>query len=575
MSLNRPLDLRLLGRIAAVLALVASSLTITLLVAAPANATHSRATQLTWTKTSSTTVEFHSVVSYRASYFGSPTVGDTISEPCLMFGDGDSTCGATVETLDPVNDVLTAELTATHTYPDTGPYTAEIDSCCRLSPPLHVNNPDGNYRAVTTVDLSKTSANPVSSISPIVDCPLEAICSFSVPAVDPDGGAIRYRLATGVEADVSGGFVQPGPPHATNAASINSRTGVYSWDTTGATLNTEGGDTFYSTQVVIENLASDGSVVTQSPVDFFIRLTSSGNQQPVFTPPTPADGTVIAAYVGQPVTFAVQAADPDAGDAVSLALLGKPGGATFSSTPGNPASGTFSWTPSANGQAILTVTAADQHGLQATQRSVVIDVGGTVGAPPTMTGRAYGLSADLGLLGQSSVLIAPTVDTGSVSTTSSMAVEPECARSPYSSVLCASFTADAATRSVEARASLASIRLAIPATSLPPYGSVPEAELVIKAAHASSATSCSGSVGEVEIGYLKIGKKVLIGGPTSVAPNRTYKSNFGKIVLNEQVPASGPGQALKVNAVHIYIGSPATLATDIVLASATSGIRGC
>jgi hypothetical protein len=58
-----------------------------------------------------------------------------------------------------------------------------------------------------------------------------------VPASDANGDTLRWRLATPLEADsVAPGLVQPGPPNATFASAINATTGVYTWNTIGATL---------------------------------------------------------------------------------------------------------------------------------------------------------------------------------------------------------------------------------------------------------------------------------------------------------------------------------------------------
>lgn len=349
----------------------------------PVQASHLRSTQLNWTTVSGRTAEFHSTVGLRRSYFGSPVVGSVIAPIGIAFGDGISASPAhRVILVDAANDWILAEATFTHTYPGNGPYTAYADICCRLSRPQHINNSDGNNRAQTIVNFATTSANPVSSISPIVDCPRSAVCSFTVPAFDPDDQELRYRLATGAEA-TGGSFVQPGPPYATNPATINPTTGVYSWNTTGATLAPSGYDTYYSTQVMIENLV-DGVVVSKTPVDFFIRLTdqASTNHPPEFHTPTPADGTEYQVRLGQSIQFEVAADDHDAGDTVTLGMLGKPAAATFATATANPAHGTFSWTPTQLGKTILTLTAQDRFGLGAVQRSIIIDVN-VANQPPT------------------------------------------------------------------------------------------------------------------------------------------------------------------------------------------------
>lgn len=342
--------------------------------APPAEATHFRAAQLNWTATGSNTAEFESTISVRRSFFGAPNVGDTISVIGVDFGDGSSAFPAyTVVSVDAVNDVLIAETTFSHTYAGPGPYSVVQSSCCRLSGPDHINNPDGSIDITTVVDMAATSANPVSAIAPIIDCPVSALCQFVVPGFDPDGQGLSYRLATSSEAGA--GFSQP------LGASIDPATGLYSWDTTGAAVNASG-DTFYSTQVIIENLVG-ANVVTYTAVDFFIRLgTSSANQQPVFVSPTPADGTVVNTTVGSSVTFDVTAQDPDTADTVTLSTLGLPTGASFSGSPGNPATGTFSWTPTAAGTSIITLQAQDQLGLGATPRSVTIVVAPSANQPP-------------------------------------------------------------------------------------------------------------------------------------------------------------------------------------------------
>ncbi len=360
--------------------------------AKPAQASHFRATQLTWHATGTANqVEFHASVSARRSFYGSPNVGSTIQPVTLDYGDGTSDAPAfTVTFVDAANDYVIAEAHVTKTYSGLGPWNALITSCCRLGGPQHINNPDGSFQAATIVNLAATTASPVSSISPIVDCPKNAVCSFQVPATDPDSQALRWRFATSAEAD-GFSFVQPGPPHATNAATINATTGQYSWNTTGATLSSSG-DTFYSTQVMVENLVG-GTVVTKTPVDFFIRLSDAANtnQAPQFTSPTPADGTVINATVGSPVSFNTAASDPDAADTVILGMLGRPASATYNTVSGNPATGTFSWTPGAIGSVILTLSAQDNSGLQAVQRSVTINVS----APSTGGGDCNGLTATI------------------------------------------------------------------------------------------------------------------------------------------------------------------------------------
>jgi hypothetical protein len=340
-----------------------------------AGASHYRANQLTWHQTSGNTVEFHVTGSWRCSFFFSApcsaSIGDTFSVPGVNTGDGTFLSGQmTVTAVDVVNDVVSGSGHVTHTYSGPGPWTASVSDCCRLSSfNGHMNNGDGSVRFETIVDLTQTSASPVSLISPIVDCPLNALCSFTVPAADADGQGLRWRFATATEASGSAtGFTQPA------GATINATTGLYQWNTTGAAL-APSGSTFYSTQIMVENVVGS-TVVSKTPVDFFIRLGSnSTNAQPVFVAPTPADGSVIAGTVGSPMSFSVAATDPDTGDVVTLAMLGQPAGSSYSPTAGNPATGTFSWTPTATGDYLITLTAVDQQGLGAVPRGIILRIG--------------------------------------------------------------------------------------------------------------------------------------------------------------------------------------------------------
>lgn len=356
---------------------------------APVAASHFRSAQLTWTQTARTTAEFRSTVSQRGAT--GVKVGDQRCLANVDFGDDYNECPMyTIVFVDQTNDYIIGEAVFTHTYEGVGPYTAAVDSCCRLQAPMHINNTDGGFRAETIVNFAATSASPVSSISPIVDCLKNAVCRFTVPAFDPDKQGLRFRLATSEEATNSGTFTQPGPPDAPNAATIDPATGAYSWNTAGATLAPAGYDTFYSTQVIVENVVN-GIVISKTAVDFFIRLadTASTNQPPVFIAPTPDDGTVYNVKIGSPFSFNVAASDPDPRDVVTLSMLGKPSDATYATTPGNPASGTFSWTPTALGTVLLTLTAQDRQGFGATQRSVTINV--TTGAAPPPPAATYTL----------------------------------------------------------------------------------------------------------------------------------------------------------------------------------------
>lgn len=364
-----------------ILATMFASLFAAIATAPSASASHYRANQMSWHKGAGTNeAEFHIGGSWRCTFFFTPcnpTVGQTFSAGQLEFGDGTS-AGITFEVVsfDAVNDVVTGEAHVSHTYASAGPFTAAATDCCRLSASGgHMNNPDGSTRFETVVDFARTSASPVALVAPIVDCPVNAVCRFTVPAADPDNQALAWRLSTSAEAGP--GFIQP------SGATVNASTGLYTWDTSGAALASSG-PTFYSTQVMVENVVG-GTVISRTAVDFFIRLGSnSTNQQPVFDSPTPADGATIPATVGTALMVNVAASDPDTADTVQTQVLGLPAGATYTPTNGNPASGVLAWTPTAAGDYPITFTAQDQLGLGAIPRGAIIRVSAPVNQAPVV-----------------------------------------------------------------------------------------------------------------------------------------------------------------------------------------------
>ena len=219
------------------------------------------------------------------------------------------------------------------------------------------------------------NSSPSTTQVPIIQCPLNGICQFTVAAADPNGDTLRYRLATSAEA---GGFTQPGPPQAPNAASIDPVTGVYTWDTTGATTGT---NTLYSTAVMVEDATS------RAVVDFLINLVTQPvtcGPPPTIDPPTPC-GQALQVAAGDTLSFTLAASDVDGDQTVTLSAVGLPPAAVL--TPGLPTTGavggpvnaTFDWTPSAadvGSSVVIVVTATDNCPLQPLQTTcnITIDV---------------------------------------------------------------------------------------------------------------------------------------------------------------------------------------------------------
>ncbi len=367
-----------------------------------AQASHFRYGHLTWQRISPTgnNVRLTLVNAFRRQAVQYPgtapdgfvAVGDIINEDVgstvMFFGDGNTTSVLQykVISIDVANDWFLAQAlepgsstktTIDHTYASAtnggAPWLAEIFSCCRTG--VEVNNPNGNYRVSTLVELASGNASPVSGLPAIVNLPQDVAATFFVPAADADPNtSITWRLATASEA--GGTFNQP------TGLTINSATGLVTWNTlVNAVL---GG--LYSCQVIIEDHnATTGALKTQVAVDFLIFITTqtnacAGDLPPYFVNPLsigiPTCGLVYNIIEGLHLSFITTAADPDAGNVVTLNSGGGPAGSTFTPnlpTTGNPVSSTFDWTPGVGtaGAYIVTFTATDSCGLQALCSSTI------------------------------------------------------------------------------------------------------------------------------------------------------------------------------------------------------------
>ena len=246
----------------------------------------------------------------------------------------------------------------THTYTGNGPYMANISSCCRIT---NLSNPNEDYIVQSLVRFNVANSSPVSGLPPIVNAPIDTAFTFQVPAVDADGDALSFRLATPAES----GIINP------VAGLTVSSTGLVSWNTTGTVL-----DSVYTTQIIIEE-RRNGVLIGSSAVDFILRIVDTLGFPPVCVLPTETNYTVNA---GQPVQFTIGTEDMDSADSLTLNTGGVPAGATL--TPGLPLQGapgistTFNWTPPvsvAGSSFVVAFTVTDASG-QADQCSVNITV---------------------------------------------------------------------------------------------------------------------------------------------------------------------------------------------------------
>ncbi len=262
-----------------------------------------------------------------------------------------------------------------HTYALPGPFTARLGgplgaACCRLDPPSLNNRGGLPYPMPTTVSPYSGNSSPVSAMAPIVVVPEGPAATFFVPAVDPDGDPIRWRLGSGVE-ETGGGFHPPN-------LSVDAATGEVTWNTTGLDQAN-----FWTTTIMIEDLDSPGGAVKSTiPVDFFLRI-----RPPVGSAPTCAVSPAgpLSAAVGEPVAFSVTGTDPDAGATVTLNSAGMPSVAESSPalpvTGASPQSSLVTWTPgdALVGTHVALFTATDNNGLQGLC-SVTITVSGGGGS---------------------------------------------------------------------------------------------------------------------------------------------------------------------------------------------------
>ncbi len=313
-------------------------------------------------------------------YDGRIQVGDVVPEdigvPSLTFGDGSSVSSLymRVIAIDRYSDVATAYLETastttpgfiTHAYPGAGPYTAYIYSCCRVSTdPL---NSDSDYRFETNVSPGSPNRPPITNAAWNVDVFQGDTVSYQIPAIDPEAVPVSFRLSTTLESALT--VFVPG-------LIIDPATGVVTWPVLAT--QTPGP---YGAQFMVE----DG--VNKVPVDMTFTVHVPGtNVGPAFdTPPSPC-AQIFNAKVGIPVSFDLQATDPNAADKVYLNNNGLPGGAVFSPTTGNPSKATFDWTPTCNDRGdieILLFTATDTY-FNGTPCSVFIRVAPAVTA--TMSG---------------------------------------------------------------------------------------------------------------------------------------------------------------------------------------------
>jgi hypothetical protein len=358
--------------------------------------THFRYGNLAWEPSDAApnAVTFHLQQAFRRDFFilhPDPQPGDIIEDvDPFDFGDGSDPAQVTIRVLsvDPAQNFLIGEAVhdaggtfeegIPHTYAEPGQYTAFVQSGDRLSELR--NNADFSYRIATRVFAGVDNASPVSGIAPIVQAVDNSVVTVPIPAVDPDGDALRFRLADTYEASGGQGYVPP-------TGLTISADGTLTWDIRDSVLDTQPGD-LWTTQVIVEDLDASGNVVSSIPLDFLLQVVQI-HRPPMMTPPVidAAPAGALPLTAGVALNFTVQASDADFGNNVTLLALNPPRGMTFQDVPPqigsrpNARAVLASFTPSAAQAAqgfVIAFQARDGTGLTV-QRAVVL-VPGTL--PP-------------------------------------------------------------------------------------------------------------------------------------------------------------------------------------------------
>jgi hypothetical protein len=324
-------------------------------------ATHYRYGNIQWSDNGGNQVTFKIQQAWRWSYFGSPALGSTVNIAAadgavpFEFGDGQSVdIQIVITSINAAEDWFFGEVTYVHTYASAGNYTASFSGCCRISSLR--NNNDESFRLQTMVSVGNSAHSTVSTVVPIVNVPVNnPSASFTIPAVDPDGHTLNFRLANANEAaGIGNPYVQP------TGLSVNSSTGLVTFSTVGKTVGN-----LYTSQIMINNGA------TEIGVDFLIKIVPSS---PLSKPPyfdyavTPAYGATLNVNAGHPLSFGVKARDDDNESSVTLTVVGMPPGAITNSvlpTTNQPVTTQFNWTPGISnvGSYILIFTATDNTGV--------------------------------------------------------------------------------------------------------------------------------------------------------------------------------------------------------------------
>jgi len=316
---------------------------ITLSVAAEAEASHFRYGNLTWRLPDPVgdplTVEFTVTNGWRGDG-GGPAAQNSQVE----FGDGN--VGPNQE--GPIVGTGTdgsgqpywiRQYTIEHTYASQGTYTAFVESGNRIAALINASDDDFRYEATVDLDGGSNTSGPISGIPVIIQMEVGSVNQFILPVFDPDADPHTCRFSTQAESLISGdnppqlpggdtlSFVMPG-------CSIE-------WDgSVGASVGDK-----YAVSIAVEsdhNGAAAGGV-SKTTVDYIIEWVPAGSK------PTCTGGGNFIAPLNQLFSHQLQGTDPTSGSLLTLMANNMPTGSILTPSSGTtqaePFSSTFTWTP--------------------------------------------------------------------------------------------------------------------------------------------------------------------------------------------------------------------------------------
>lgn len=181
------------------------------------------------------------------------------------------------------------------------------------------------------------------------------------------------------------------------------------------------------------------------------------------------------------------------------------------------------------------------------------------------TGRAYGISAHVDLIGVPLLETDPQPDTGTVRTADATATDTPCSAeytSPLLSVqkLCPKVTTTLAPGKVTATSSVAQARIGLPGVPL----------IEVSGLTATSSSQC----GKASTGSTALTLKIA-GVPVTVSGDPNMEVPLvggGRLIVNEQLPSTDADAGLKVNGVHLVLPADGG---EVVLASTDSAMHNC